>query len=249
DDASVDYSKLWTIDASKYGKGFFCTDASNTVSWVNDDLSLSLYICPEKHAEVNLKREEKIIKDGIPFYYRVNDVFSDDGETGPDGEYDSGLFYNRDIYFEKDGLGYALNAYSYNKEVIDIAIPEMLQSLAENPDEQISGFDKISEICRIEFENNYINLQIMIIPPPFDIKEFELYADFDLILSKTDDGLEYYSIINRKPEEFNVIIAKTDIGTIEIRGRYFNKPDVIQEDSLDFINLDLIKYIYDHINQ
>jgi hypothetical protein len=242
----INYEQFWTIDIPKVS--FLFKKGNHTIEWKNGDMSLSLQICPTAYSDDYLKQGEEIIKDGISFYSSINDVFWDDGEAGPDGIFDHGLLYIRGIYFEKDGLGYSLKVSINNIEPIDIATPEMLQSLAENPDKQISGFEKTNDHWGSEFRNENIYLYINVIPPPFDSKNFELYADSDLILNKTDDGLEYYSNTNRKSDESNIIIAKTDIGIIEIHGGYFQQNDV-KNDALDFINPDLIKYIYDHINQ
>lgn len=235
--AQAAYEPLWDIDFEQYG--YLRTEASYTVSWEGEELTLTYVICPELYAQI--PQQAKSVQ------YEGRDFLLEYQEVCWDAEDSSGTEYTRRLSWRQNGRAYSLTAISGDKNAsLDIASPKTALRL-EAGELSIEGLEEVSEIWYAGFVNEQRTLRLYLYPPPHGDDWLKALLDEGSVAQNTIDGFTYYrSDDAREPEDPNtaMMIWETDMSWVYLWGGVpYDARNDYSDDVWDFINPDLAEWI------
>lgn len=232
--------EFWDLDIGQ--EGYVLSSASHSLTWNSQGINLVYGVFPTSLQPLPTGSGFKIIKASGQEYYLREDVVAWDAEDS------SGTMYSRGLTWQHGQQTYILTAEASEPEVsLSIISPETAAKLQKDSTVALTNFELTLDSWNIGFSKGDANVVISIQPARFGGDTFlqEFVADPDTVELKAG-SLTYYQnkIEDRKLDDPHAVslMWQTSQGLVWLSGGipYAHRNDV-PDDTLDFINIDLIK--------
>lgn len=230
--------KFWELDIGQ--DGYALTSTGHILTWNSPEINLNFVVFPASMQSTPARSDSKIIKENGHEYYLWEDTVAWDAENS------SGTLYTRSLYWRDGRYAYTLSAEASEPEVsLAFISPGTAAKLEADCHAAPDGYELTGDSWGIGFSKGNVIIGITLQPAPFgEAFLHEFAADPNTVEIEDDDKIYYQNKRDQNPEEPHAVsfMWQTEQGYVWLSGYipYAHRNDV-PGDTLDFINIDLIK--------